>query len=145
MDSEFNTAMEAAILFGEESSVFLPLLAIAVLAMVTTFLVSKVQEWTNPMYWKIREEKKLARNNPARTVSDDATSSGMMKGLKWTMPIFTLVMMFSMPAAMGLYWIAGNLMSVFQTALFYYLYTKPTYANMAAAQSAGTKRKKGTA
>ena len=116
-----------AILFGPESSTYIPLLVIAILAVVTTFLVSKASEWTNPQLRKIREEKELAKKNPARTVSDDPTGSGMMKGMKWMMPVFTLVMMFTLPAAMGLYWIVSNLMSALQTALFYYLYTKPAY------------------
>ncbi len=143
-----------ASLFGAEASTYLPLLAIALLAVATTFLVSKVQEWTNPMYWKIREEKRLAKNNPARTVSDDAMSSGMMKSMKWMMPIFTLFMIFSMPAAMGLYWIVGNIMSAFQAALFYYIYAKPAFANTGSDSPMNRsdskrlnkgKRKKGTA
>lgn len=42
---------------------------------------------------------------------------------------------FSMPAAMGLYWIVGNLMAVVQSMILYYLYTKPFYAAMDAADS----------
>ncbi|MGI6077537.1 MAG: YidC/Oxa1 family membrane protein insertase [Fastidiosipilaceae bacterium] len=116
-------------LFGADMSTYLPLLIIPVIAVITTFLVSKIQEWTNPMYWRIREEKELAKNNPARSVSDAPAMQGMTSSMKWIMPIFTLFTVFAMPAAMGLYWIAGNFMALVQQVLFYFLYTKPTYAN----------------
>lgn len=117
-------------LFGPHMSTLLPLLLIPLIAVVTSFLTSKIQEWTNPMYWRIREEKELAKNNPARSVSTDATMVGMNKTMKWMMPIFTLLTVFSMPAAMGLYWIIGNCMMIVQQLLFYNLYTKPAFASI---------------
>ena len=53
---------------------------------------------------------------------------GMTSSMKWIMP-FLPCLRFAMPAAMGLYWIAGNFMALVQQVLFYFLYTKPTYAN----------------
>ncbi len=119
-------------LFGQDSHIYLPLIIIPIIAVLTSFLFSKIQEWTNPMYWRIREEKELAKNNPARSVSSDAAMMGVNKTMKWLMPAFTLITVFTMPAAMGLYWIAGNIMTIVQTVLFFYLYTKPAYAQMSA-------------
>lgn len=121
-----------ALIFGEQMATYLPLLIIPLVAVVTSFLVSKVQEWTNPMYWRLREEKELAKNNPARTITTDNTMAGMNKTMKWIMPLFTLFTVFSMPAAMGLYWIVGNVMAIVPQVLFFYLYTKPAFADMSA-------------
>lgn len=131
-------------LFGEHASTYLPLFIIPVLAVLTTFLFGKIQEWTNPMYWRVREEKELAKHNPARTVTQDSTMMGMNKTMKWIMPLFTLFTVFAMPAAMGLYWIAGNFMAIAQTVLFFYLYTKPAFAEMSArtVTNADIKRRK---
>lgn len=117
-------------LFGDQMNIYLPLLIIPLIAVVSSFFVSKIQEWTNPMYWRIKHEKELAKHNPARSVSTDATMVGMNKTMMWIMPIFTLFTVFTMPAAMGVYWIVGNMMMMIQQLLFYYLYTKPAFAKM---------------
>ncbi len=44
----------------------------------------------------------------------DPTQQGSMKMLNYTMPLISVVIGFSMPAALGLYWIMGNLLSIVQ-------------------------------
>lgn len=117
-----------SLLFGDEMSTYLPLLIIPILTLITSFLVAQVTEWTNPSYKKIREGKKLAKKNPARTEPTDMSQQGMMKGMKYTMPLFTLFIVFSMPAAMGLYFIIGNLMAILQSVILYALYSKKELA-----------------
>lgn len=114
------------LLFGDQMSRYLPILIIVLLAAVSTFLMSKMMEWTNPSYKKIKESKARAKNNPARSEVTDMTQQGMMKGMKFTMPLITLYMCFSMPAAMSIYWIVGNLMAMLQQYILYALYTKKT-------------------
>ena len=48
-----------------------------------------------------------------------------MKMMNWSMPIIMLVTTFTMPAAMGLYWIVGGIMGILTQVLVYFLFTKP--------------------
>ena len=48
-----------------------------------------------------------------------------MKMMNWMMPILMLVTTFTMPAAMGLYWIISGLMSIITNIIVYYMFTKP--------------------
>lgn len=118
-------SVSPAKLFGEESSIYLPLLIVPIVAVGTTFLSSKIMDWTNPVFKKMKEEKERAKLNPAKSVPSDATNSGIMKSMKYTMPIVTLITVLATPAAMGLYWIASNFMTIVQQLMLYYLYTRP--------------------
>lgn len=111
-------------IFGEQMASYLPLLVIPVLAVITSFIVSSVSNNTNAMMLQNKRSKELAKLNPARDVVEDKTQN-MSKQMMLMMPLITLVTVFTMPAAMGLYWIVGNLMMIFQSYLLYYLYTKP--------------------
>ncbi len=113
-------------LFGPESHIYLPLLIIPVLAVITSFLTGKVMQWTSPTFIQARRSKELAAKNPARDVMQDQTQ-GMMKGMNLMMPLFTLMTVFGTPAAMGLYWVVGNVMMIAQSYIFYYFYTKPVF------------------
>ena len=55
----------------------------------------------------------------------------MMKSMKFMMPVMTLMTVFVAPAAMGMYWIVGNLMAIVQSLLLYNLYTKPVFEKVA--------------
>lgn len=123
-------SLNPKLLFGEQSNIYLPLLVITLLAVITTFLSTKVMEWTSPNHKKLKEERELAKKNPARTEPTDMTQQGMMKGMKYTMPIFTLFISLSMPAAMGLYWVVSNLMSIVQQYILYFLYTKHSHRTL---------------
>lgn len=120
MTPSFNPAQ----IFGEQIASYLPLLVIPVLAVITSFIVSSVSNNTNAMMLQNKRSKELAKLNPAREVVEDKTQN-MSKQMMLMMPLITLVTVFTMPAAMGLYWIVGNLMMIFQSYLLYYLYTKP--------------------
>ncbi len=47
-----------------------------------------------------------------------------MKSMNVLMPIFMLWTTFSLPAAMGLYWIVGNIMMILQSVVIYFIFTK---------------------
>lgn len=117
-------------LFGDQMSVYLPLLLIPLLAVATTLLSTKLTEWTSFNYKQQKEDKERAKNNPAMTVDDNPTA-GMMKSMKWMMPMMTLLFTFQMPAAMGLYWVTGNVLMVLQSLFMYYVYTRPVQRKQA--------------
>lgn len=122
---------QPALLFGDQMKVYLPLLIIPVLAVVTTFLVSTITEKTNPAMAQNKKNAELAKKNPARDANQQVDqSAGMMKSMKFMMPVMTLMTVFFAPAAMGMYWVIGNLMAITQSLLLYNLYTKPVYLKM---------------
>ena len=122
---------QPALLFGDQMSVYLPLLIIPALAVITTFLVSKITEVTNPAMAQNKKNAELAKRNPARdSAQQPDQSASMMKSMKYMMPIMTLMTVFFAPAAMGMYWVIGNLMAIVQSLLLYNLYTKPVYQKM---------------
>jgi YidC/Oxa1 family membrane protein insertase len=83
--------------------------------------------------WKEEEEaKKRAKKNPARagqagdgkSAAEDTTQM-TMKMMNWMMPVLMLVTTFSMPAAMGVYWIISGIMGVITSVIVYIMFTKP--------------------
>ena len=112
-------------LFGAEKASYLPLLLIPIIAIATTFVSQVVMDRTNPMLAEQREARKRAAENPARDVPQGPSGESMMKSMRIMMPLMTLFTVTIAPAAMGLYWITGNLMAILQSWLLYVLYTKP--------------------
>ncbi len=123
---------QPALLFGDERGVYLPLLIIPVVALLTTILLQKVSETTNPMMAQTKSDREKAERNPARDMPQQQQSESMMKSMKIMMPVMTLMTVFWAPAAMGMYWIVGNLMGMLQSYLLYRLYTKPVQEQIAA-------------
>ena len=112
-------------LFGAGMSQYLPLLVFPVLVVLTTMASMKVTTATMPNKKKREEAKEREKKNPARTgqTPEDRTES-MMKSMNIMMPLFMLWTTFTMPAALGLYWIIGNIMATIQSVLIYLLYTR---------------------
>ena len=127
MNLGLNPTWKPELLFGDQMSVYLPLIVIPILSVTTTFLSMKITQWTAPNRKKLLEEKERAKKNPAKNSQEapDPTA-GMTKSMTWFMPLFTLWISFTLPAAMGLYWIVGNIMMMAQQFLLYNLITKRT-------------------
>lgn len=124
-----------ALLFGAESSRYLPLLAIPVIVLITTLLQMRIMKLATPNRKKKAEAKAREKLNPARAgqTPEDKTES-MMKSMNIFMPLFMLWTTFSMPAALGLYWTVGNIMMILQTLIIYFFYTRKIEAATAAAE-----------
>lgn len=82
-------------------SVFSVLWVIPILAVVTTYLTSKITTWTQPN---------------AGTGDDSAAS--MSKSMMTIMPLMTGYFCFMMPSGVGLYWIINNVLSILQQLWF---------------------------
>lgn len=125
MNLGLNPTYKPALLFGEQMSVYLPLLIIPILAVATTWASLKVSQWTAPNRKQLQEEKERAKKNPAKNAQETPDpTAGMTKSMTWFMPLFTLYITFTMPAAMGLYWVIGNIMSMVQQYVLFYLIAK---------------------
>lgn len=105
-----------------------PTLIIPVLAAVTTYLSSKITQWMN----KKPETKKDEPQKTTRILSPEQkntntnanSAEGMTKSMSVIMPIFTLWITYTLPMAMGVYWVASNIFSVGQTMLLNGYYAK---------------------
>ena len=75
---------------------------------------------------KQKEAKQREKNNPARagqTPEDQAEATTKM--MNWMMPVIMLITTFSLPAAMGLYWVIGGIMGIVTNLITYFMFTKP--------------------
>lgn len=112
-------------LFGAGMSQYLPLLVFPLIVVLTTMIQMKVTTMTMPNRKRKAEDKEREAKNPARTgQTPEDKSESMMKSMNIMMPIFMLWTTFTMPAALGLYWIIGNIMMILQSILIYFLYTR---------------------
>lgn len=98
---------------------------IPILAGASTFLTSKITTWINKNDKKEAEEEK----KPTRVLNPDAkpasgNNESTMKMMTYMMPLMTTWFAFSFPAALGLYWAIGNVISIGQTVLLNGYYSK---------------------
>lgn len=102
---------------------YFPLLVIPILVVLTSVISMQLSNVFRPDY----KEKKAAKKNPARGQVNDPNSSAEMttKLMTWMMPILMLVTTFTLPAAMGVYWVVGGIMGILTQVLVYFLLTKP--------------------
>ena len=120
------------ILFGSEWRTYVPLLVIPLLVLVSTLIQMQIANVLKPNYKADKEAKARAKLNPAR--KDQVPENPMensMKMMNWAMPIIMLVTTFTLPSAMGLYWLIGNIMAIVQQFVIYFLFTKPFEAKKA--------------
>lgn len=80
-----------------------------ILMSVIQFVAMKLPQWITAA-----RTKKIARTT-ANPAADKNNST--MKTVSWVMLIFTIVMGFMLPAAMGVYWAIGGLVSMAQTGI----------------------------
>ncbi len=105
---------------------YLPLLIFPILVIITNLFSMKMSTWMKPGYKEQKEAKEREKKNPARagqTPNDQAEMTTKM--MTWMMPILMLFTTFTLPAAMGLYWVVGGIMSILTQLLTYFMFTKP--------------------
>ena len=105
---------------------YLPLLIFPILVILTTLLSMRMTNWLKPGYKEQKEAKEREKKNPARagqTPTDQAEMTTKM--MSWMMPVLMLFTTFTLPAAMGLYWVVGGIMGILTQILTYFMFTKP--------------------
>lgn len=104
---------------------------IPVLAALTTYLSSKISMLMNKNKQKDKEQEKPKRIlSPEQKDTGKPAAAEMGKTMTWMMPILTLWITSTFPAAMGIYWIASNVFSVGQTLILNGYYAKKTLAEI---------------
>ena len=114
-------------LYIQEPKTYFPLLIFPILVLATSIISMELTKVMKPGYKEEKEAKQREKNNPARkgqSGTDDATANSM-KLMTWMMPAVMLWTTFTMPAAMGLYWVVGSLMGILTQVIVYYMFTKP--------------------
>lgn len=86
--------IDSAKLFGEQSSIYLPLLIIPILGVITTFISSKMMT--------------------PKTDSKDPNTNSMANSMLYVGPALTLMFSFQLPAGVGLYWTCSYIFQIFQ-------------------------------
>jgi YidC/Oxa1 family membrane protein insertase len=135
LDLSLTPQFKPSVLFGSDWKIFVPLLLIPLLVLVTSMLQTKVMNLLKPnrqMEKEAKDAKERARMNPARKdQGQESSAESTMKMMVWLMPIIMLGTTFMFPAAMGFYWIVGNIMGILQQVIIFYLFTKPLEAKKA--------------
>ena len=92
---------------------------IPILAGVTTFFTSKITTWMNKKDKKGKKEEQKPQRvlNPDQKTNNASQQEGMMKGMLYVMPLMTLWITFTVPAALGVYWTISNILSLVQTVV----------------------------
>lgn len=89
-------------LFGSEMSTYLPIFLIPVLAIITTYLSTKMMS----------AKTNNVNNNNKKDEYDAAAA--MQKNMLIMAPLMTGFISFQAPAALGLYWLTGNVFQILQ-------------------------------
>lgn len=87
-------------LFGPQSYIYLPLLILPILAVVTTYLSTRISMQSTKM------------NNPDS--ASNATMNSMNNSMMYLGPLMTLFFSFQMPAGVIMYWSVGYVFQIFQ-------------------------------
>jgi YidC/Oxa1 family membrane protein insertase len=125
MNLGLTPSWKPANLFGSGRADYLPLLIFPLLVVVTTLFQMRISTMTMPNRQKKADDKEREKKNPARAgQTPEDRSESMMKSMNIMMPLFMLFTTFTMPAALGLYWIIGNIMMIIQSVLIYFLFTR---------------------
>jgi len=112
---------------GKAGAIALTALIIPALSCITTYLTSKVSTAMNKNKQDKKEEKKPERilsPDQKKTQGGDNSQESMTKSMSIFMPIMTLWLTLTFPAALGLYWTVSNVLSLIQTILLNGYYNK---------------------
>ena len=109
---------------------YIPLLVFPVLVLLTTIMSNQLVKVLKPNYKEEKEAKEREKKNPARAgqskqPGQDTSAEASMKMMNYTIPVVMLVTSFTLPAAMGLYWVVGGVMGIITQLIVYFMFTKP--------------------
>lgn len=112
--------------YVSDPKIYFPLLLIPALVLIIQIISMRMSQVMKPDYKEEKEKKKRAKNNPALSgqVQEDVNARTMQM-MNWFLPAMMLVTTFTLPAAMGLYWIVSGLMGIITQLLVFFLFTKP--------------------
>ena len=113
-------------------------LIIPVLAGVTTYMSSKITQWVNKNDNSKKNDEppkkeRILSPEQKRTNQGAESAESMTKTMSTIMPLFTVWITYTLPMAMGVYWVASNVFSIGQTVLLNGYYAKKFSGELEAA------------
>ena len=115
-----------AVFAGTAGLIGLTALIIPALSCITTFLSGKISTMMNG-----KKEKKEEKKAPQRVLSPEQKKNanenpgeGMAKSMTYFMPLMTLWLTFTFPAALGLYWTISNVLGLVQNIVLNKYYNR---------------------
>ena len=113
-----------------DPGLYVPLLIFPVLVVLTTVMSTQLIKVLKPNYKEEKEAKEREKSNPAgagqsQTANPNDSAEASMKMMNYMMPVLMLVTSFTLPAAMGLYWVVGGIMGIITQVIVYFMFTKP--------------------
>ena len=126
MDLTLTPAYDPRMYINDPKTYF-PLLIFPILVLATSILSMRLSTIMKPGYKEEKEAKEREKVNEARKgqSGQDDTTARTMKLMNWMLPAIMLYTTFTMPAAMGLYWVVGSIMGIITQIIVYYMFTKP--------------------
>ncbi len=129
-------------LFGENAAIYLPLLILPILTIVSIIIQMKLTSKITQTKEIDKEEEERAKRNPAKSAQQTKQSNaGMMKSMNIFMIILMAWTVFTLPSAMGIYWVINTLMGIAQSLFIYKYYTKPFREQLAMNNQSYTRRR----
>ncbi len=115
-----------ALMAGEAGMVALTALIIPVLSCVTTLLTSKISTMMNGKKDTKKKEEKAPQRvlSPDQKTQNENSAESMTKTMTYFMPLMTLWLTLTFPAAMGLYWTVSNVLGLLQNIILNSYYNK---------------------
>ncbi|MDO5734725.1 MAG: membrane protein insertase YidC [Eubacteriales bacterium] len=139
LDLGMRPTINPKLLFGADSwRTYLPLLILPILTLVTMIISMQLVKLEQPNR-KSKEEREREKRNPAKAGQNPDPTAGMMKGMNYFFPVIMMFTVFSLPTAMGLFWVVRNLMMIAQSLFTYFAYHRP-FQQKRAEQSATRSR-----
>lgn len=74
-----------------------------------------------PQWLNKKRTKSVAKTVKSETMDKNAKT---MKITQWVMTIFVIIMGFTLPAAMGVYWFAGSIFTIIQSLILHFVFVK---------------------
>lgn len=140
LDLGMRPTINPKLLFGPEWRTYLPLLILPLLTLITMIITMQLNKMNNPMHVS-KEEREREKKNPAKAGQNPDPTSGMMKNMNIIMPIIMMFTVFSLPTAMGLFWVTRNVVTIFTTLITHYLYHRPFHQKQQAAAEPNRRKK----
>lgn len=72
--------------------------------------------------WLNKKRMKSIEKTHANPTADSQAKT--MKFVQWFMIIFTIILGFTLPSAMGVYWLAGSIFNILQSVIMHFIFTK---------------------
>lgn len=130
-------------IFGENSHIYLPLLILPALTIISMIIQMRLMTKISQTREIDKEEIQRAKRNPAKKdqMPTNQNAAGTMKSMNFFMIILMVWTVFTLPSAMGIYWVINTVMGIAQSLFIYKFYTKPFKEQLAMNKQSYNKRR----